>query len=183
MLARSTARRVSQLAAMLSRISSSLEHTRVAAASSLLILALVLSAAAGEALHGADGQLATMTEANESAESAASLLPRNLLSSDEINDAGDRDLLLILQKRVPNVIGAGNIGPTNANIAAPMTLGGSTVRINGLPTLVLYEGRRLADAAALAMGGAEFTDIGVFPTSLLSRVDVVKGGISALYGS
>ena len=53
----------------------------------------------------------------------------------------------------------------------------------GFPTLVLFEGRRIADDAAIAQGSAQFSDVNLFPSSLISRIEVLKDGASALYGS
>lgn len=76
------------------------------------------------------------------------------------------------------------MGNTNANIAGGATLGGTVISIRGFPTLVLYEGRRIADSAAIsANGGVAFTDAALFPAALISRIEVLKDGASALYGS
>src|SRR4051812_7918184 len=96
--------------------------------------------------------------------------PLDTLTSQEVRRAGTSDVLQVLQKRNPDFVGGGNIGSTNANISSGNTLGGSIVQIRGFPSLVLYEGRRISDAAALAVGGAQFTDIGLFPAALLSRI-------------
>ena len=91
--------------------------------------------------------------------------------------------MTILQKRNPDFVGGGNIGSSNANISSGGTQGGSVISLRGLPTLVLFEGRRIADSAAIATGGAQFSDVSIFPTSLISRIEVLKDGASALYGS
>jgi len=109
--------------------------------------------------------------------------PLDTLTTQEVRRAGTSDVLQVLQKRNPDFVGGGNIGSTNANISSGNTLGGSVAQIRGFPSLVLYEGRRISDAAALAVGGAQFTDIGLFPAALLSRIEVLKDGASALYGS
>jgi iron complex outermembrane receptor protein len=90
--------------------------------------------------------------------------------------------LTTLQTRNPDFVGAGNLGNTNANISAGSTLGGSVIQIRGLPTLVLFENRRIADSAAISIG-SQFTDVNLFPTGLISRIEVLKDGASALYGS
>ena len=136
-----------------------------------------------QALHDSDAYLLRTRSDTYSGDEQASPSPLSVLIADEITQSGERDILVLLQKRDPNFIGAGNLGPTNASSEAGATLGGSMLQIRGLPTLVLYEGRRLADAAAIAVGGAEFTDVSLFPLTLLSRIEVLKGGVSALYGS
>ena len=109
--------------------------------------------------------------------------PLDTLTAQEINRSGSSEILGALQKRNPDFQGAGNIGISNANTAATGTHGGATITIRGFPTLVLYEGRRIADAAAISTGGLQFTDVALFPAALISRIEVLKDGASALYGS
>jgi len=94
------------------------------------------------------------------------------LNTQEINRSGSQEILTVLQKRNPDFTGGGNLGTSNANIASGSTLGGSIISIRGFPTLVLYEGRRLADSAAISAGGFQFTDVGLFPAALISRIEV-----------
>ena len=109
--------------------------------------------------------------------------PVDTLSQNDVRISGAEDILTVLQRRNPDFVGAGNIGQTNANIASGSTLGGSVIQIRGFPSLVLFEGRRIADSAAIAQGGAQFSDVNLFPSSLISRIEVLKDGASALYGS
>ena len=92
-------------------------------------------------------------------------------------------MLSVLQRADPSFSGGGNLGQANAGISAASTYGGSTVSIHGLPTLVLLNGRRVADSAAQAAGGAAFVDVNLFPTALIKRIEVLKDGASAIYGS
>jgi iron complex outermembrane receptor protein len=108
--------------------------------------------------------------------------PLDTVTSADVQRSGQQDVLTTLQTRNPDFVGAGNLGNTNANIAAGSTLGGSVIQIRGLPTLVLFEGRRIADSAAISVG-SQFTDVNLFPAALISRIDVLKDGASALYGS
>ena len=108
--------------------------------------------------------------------------PLDTVTSADVNRSGQQDVLTTLQTRNPDFVGAGNLGNTNANIAAGSTLGGSVIQIRGLPTLVLFENRRIADSAAISIG-SQFTDVNLFPAALISKIDVLKDGASALYGS
>ena len=117
---------------------------------------------------------------------AEEVTPSNVdtLTGHDIQRSGQAgDVLQVLTKTDPDFTGGGNLGSTNANIASGDTYGGSTITIRGLPTLVLLAGRRLADSAAIAAGGFQFTDVSIFPTALISRIEVLKDGASALYGS
>jgi iron complex outermembrane recepter protein len=108
--------------------------------------------------------------------------PLDTVTSQDVARSGQQDILTTLQTRNPDFVGAGNLGNTNANINAGSTLGGSIISIRGLPTLVLFENRRIADSAAISVG-AQFTDVNLFPAALISKIEVLKDGASALYGS
>ena len=110
--------------------------------------------------------------------------PVTTLDQREIQRAGTQDVLTVLQKREPAfTAGGGNLGQTNANIAANATLGGSSVSIHNLPTLVLFNGRRITDSAALSAGGFQFKDTNLFPVGIINRIEVLKDGASTIYGS
>ncbi len=109
--------------------------------------------------------------------------PVDTLNTQEIARSGSQDILTVLQKRNPDFTSGGNLGTSNANIASGSTLGGTVISIRGFPSLTLYEGRRIADSAAISAGGAAFSDVSIFPAALISRIEVLKDGASALYGS
>ena len=77
---------------------------------------------------------------------------------------------------------AGNTTITSSNVNITVGTGGqSTLNLRRMApnrTLVLLDGRRFPDT--FATGG---TDAKLFPDLLVSRVDVVTGGASAVYGS
>ena len=108
--------------------------------------------------------------------------PVDIFTSADIQRSGEAtDILQVLAKRDPDFVGVGNLGQTNANIASGN--GSSSVTIRGLPTLVLFENRRFANNATVALGAGEFSDVSIFPTALISRLEVLKDGASAQYGS
>ena len=97
---------------------------------------------------------------------------------------GQEDVESVLTRANPAISsGGGNLGASNASISSGSTLGGSTVSIHGLPTLILLDGRRLTDSAAVAAGGSQFADVNLFPSSLVKRIEVLKDGASAIYGT
>ncbi len=135
---------------------------------------------------GGEASAAAVVVTGSNIPTAEEVTPSNvdtLTSADVARSGAGGDVLQVLQKRDPDFTGGGNLGGTNANISSGSTLGGSIISIRGLPTLVLLDGRRIADSAAIATGGAHFTDVSLFPTALLSRIEVLKDGASALYGS
>jgi iron complex outermembrane recepter protein len=108
--------------------------------------------------------------------------PVDIFTSADIQRSGEAtDILQVLEKRDPDFVGVGNIGQTNANISGGN--GSSQIQIRGLPTLVLFENRRFANNATVALGAGEFSDVSIFPTALISRLEVLKDGASAQYGS
>ena len=92
-------------------------------------------------------------------------------------------VLEILRKAVPQFVGNGNLGATNANISAGSINGGSQLALLNVQTLVLINGRRVADAPAAANGGYVFVDVNQIPVSAVERIEVVTDGASAIYGT
>jgi len=154
-----------------------------------LLLAMSVSAQQPAPSPATGGDVATagaVVVTGSNIPTAEEVTPSNVdtLTDADVQRSGQAgDVLQIVTKRDPNFTGAGNIGTTNANISSGGTQGGAVIQIRGLPTLVLFDGRRLADSAAIATGGAQFTDVTLFPTALIGRIEVLKDGASALYGS
>lgn len=64
--------------------------------------------------------------------------------------------------------------------------GAQAVDLRGLGpnhTLVLINGRRIADYPQSYGGNSNFTDISNIPTSLVDRIEILSGSASAIYGS
>ena len=88
-----------------------------------------------------------------------------------------------LLRRVPQVVGLGQNrnGGTAQNGAANATRGAG-INLRGISTnatLVLYDGKRLPPQGTQG----QYTDPSVIPSIMLSRVEVVADGASAIYGS
>jgi len=70
--------------------------------------------------------------------------------------------------------------------SADFTPGAQQVDLRGLGpnhTLVLINGRRIADFPLPYIGRSNFTDISNIPVSLIDRVEILSGAASAIYGS
>ena len=66
------------------------------------------------------------------------------------------------------------------------TPGATTISLLGLEpgfTLILLDGRPLADYPLLYNGEGNFTDLSSIPTGMVERIDVLPGNQSAIYGS
>ncbi|MGY2437092.1 TonB-dependent receptor plug domain-containing protein, partial [Escherichia coli] len=79
--------------------------------------------------------------------------------------------------------GAGSIPKTFGNGFAG---GGAGISLRGLgagSTLVLLNGRRMATYGLADDGQKVFTDLSTIPLDAVERVEVLKDGASAIYGS
>jgi iron complex outermembrane recepter protein len=114
------------------------------------------------------------------AESAA--LPVVTVDARVMSESGvNSDLLDILRKVSPNISG---VGSEAAQIQTGDQFGGASVNIKGLPTLVLINGRRVAnDPSEAGEGGPEFVDLNLIAPAMIDRIEVLQDGASAIYGS
>lgn len=103
----------------------------------------------------------------------------------------DDDILRNGYQSVPDVLRAitQNAGETQSQqsfAGADFTPGAQQVDLRGLGpnhTLVLVNGRRIADFPLPFNGNSNFTDISNIPVGLIERVEVLSGSASAVYGS
>ena len=109
--------------------------------------------------------------------------PITLITAEQIQAAGLTsvpDLLRSLAQNSGSVYGQQNT--TNAQ----STPGAQAVDLRGLGpnhTLVLINGRRIADFPLPLNSRSNFTDIGNIPLGMIDRVEVLTGSASAVYGS
>src|SRR5215470_7539595 len=111
--------------------------------------------------------------------------PVQTIDSTAIEQAGTADALLTLRKLVPGFTGAGNyLGSVNNNVnigaGFQAFTGQSYAAIRNLPTLVLLDGQRVVNSA---LSGAQAVDLNSIPLAMIDRVEVLKDGASAIYGS
>jgi iron complex outermembrane recepter protein len=108
--------------------------------------------------------------------------PVNIVGAVDIQRSGQQDVLATLTKLDPAFSGSGNIGQVanNFSIGGALPAGEANVALRNLPTLVLLDGRRLPNSA---LSGGQLIDVNTIPLSIISRVEVLKDGASALYGS
>jgi iron complex outermembrane receptor protein len=90
------------------------------------------------------------------------------------------DTLDLLRKVAPNISG---IGQENAQTGTSATFGGAQIALNGLPTLVLVDGRRVANDPGESQGGNQFVDLNMFSPAAIDHIEVLQDGASAIYGS
>lgn len=106
-----------------------------------------------------------------------------ILGQKELQAAGITDL-----SQITRLIGA-NSGSENLvdQLNNPQSSGTAQINLRNLglgSTLVLVDGQRWTNSAVVATDGSAFVDINsLIPTIALQRVEVVKDGASAIYGS
>ena len=112
------------------------------------------------------------------AETASSVITVNRADIERSGKATVAELLQTLavdnQGSVPTTFGNG------------FAAGASGISLRGLgaaSTLVLLNGRRMAPYGLADDGQKQFTDLNVIPTDAVERIEVLKDGASAIYGS
>jgi outer membrane receptor protein involved in Fe transport len=102
---------------------------------------------------------------------------------DAIENSGFQNLQQLLEKLPVNGNGAfstrGNNQDSTANGAASISLRG----LGADSTLVLVNGRRVAISSFAESVTTNFVDINTIPVAAIERVEVLKDGASALYGT
>jgi iron complex outermembrane receptor protein len=89
------------------------------------------------------------------------------------------NVLDLVKKLDPSFSGNGNIGQTLNNGG----YGEANVQIRNVPTLVLLNGRRLGNSALSSAIGLGAVDLNTIPLAAIDRIEILKDGGSALYGS
>ncbi|WP_161974420.1 TonB-dependent receptor [Piscinibacter terrae] len=114
---------------------------------------------------------------------AETALPVQVISREEIQRTGASNVEQLLQT-VSAVSSSG--GLTASSVSGSTTGGISSVSLRGLTsirTLVLLNGRRIAPYGIGFTGDSVSVDVNSIPLSAIERVEVLKDGASAVYGS
>ena len=107
--------------------------------------------------------------------------PVQVVTRDDIERSGKNSVAELLQSLA--VDNAGSVPMTFGNGFAK---GASGISLRGLgvaSTLVLINGRRIAPYGNADDGQKIFADLNVIPTEAVDRVEILKDGASAIYGS
>lgn len=105
------------------------------------------------------------------------------IDEDDIRSAGAQDISELLRK-LP-VSGNGTFS-TQGNDSDDTGNGGAAISLRGLgadSTLVLLNGRRISVSAFAKEIDTAFVDINAIPLSAIERIEILKDGASATYGS
>jgi iron complex outermembrane receptor protein len=160
-------------------------RTRYFAGGSILALALTLAlgsaAAAQDTETTVEEVIVTGSLIRGTPEDAA--LPVDVISQEDLEKQGSPSTVELL-KALP--VSNGVLGDTNQfDSRAQGSEGSGSVNLRGLGpqrTLVLLNGRRLS-INPLALAGAGAVDTNTIPSAAIGRVEVLKDGAAATYGS
>lgn len=147
--------------------------------------ALWAQAASGDGAAGDTGKAAlarvTVTGSNIRRADAETPSPVQNLTAADIARSGYSTLGEVLQH-----LSANNMGSLGQATPGAFGAGGSGISLRGLTvgaTLVLIDGHRMASYPLPDDGQRDFVDIASIPVDAVERVEVLKDGASAIYGS
>jgi iron complex outermembrane recepter protein len=107
--------------------------------------------------------------------------PVDVISAEDILKRGMTTVADVIHS-----LSSDNSGTLTQNFSGAMAGGASGVSLRGLTvdaTLVLVDGHRMATYPLADDGQRPFVDIGSLPLGIVDRVEVLKDGASAIYGS
>src|SRR5258706_2741880 len=107
--------------------------------------------------------------------------PVDVITADDILKRGMTNIADVIHS-----LSSDNSGTLTQNFSGAMAGGASGVSLRGLTvdaTLVLVDGHRMATYPLADDGQRPFVDIGSLPLGIVDRVEVLKDGASAIYGS
>ncbi|MEO8161133.1 MAG: TonB-dependent receptor plug domain-containing protein, partial [Arenimonas sp.] len=107
--------------------------------------------------------------------------PVTTITAEDIQKQGYKNVADVLRAQ-PLATGA----VQDNQFSVGFTPGATTVSLLGLSpsfTLILIDGRPLADYPLLYNGQSNFTDLSTIPTAMIERIDILPGNQSAIYGS
>ena len=158
---------------------------------SLLVLALALALLSPHSARtetpGNDGAVETLTVTGSSIRRTTADLPFSVsvMDRDTMEAQGSLSMVDLFRNFSGNMAGIGE--QTSWSNGPPHTIASTVTSINlrGLGasrTLVLINGRRQVPVPARLPGG-RFVDVNTLPSIAIGRIDILKEGASAVYGS
>lgn len=148
-----------------------------------LAVALALPSVAVAAEDGAKVERLEVTGSRIKRTDIEGPSPIQSIGKDDIANMGFDNLQQLLEKMPANGAGAfstrGNSQDSTANGSASISLRG----LGPDATLVLINGRRVAISSFAEGVSNSFVDINNIPVSAIERIDILKDGASAIYGS
>ncbi|MDP9108560.1 MAG: TonB-dependent receptor [Pseudomonadota bacterium] len=144
-------------------------------------LGLVAGSAAGQSTEEAKVQRVEVTGTSIRRIDAETASPVQIITREDIAKAGVTTTAELLSKISANAAGLTD-GVSFSDISGQRGFSGANLRGIGVSsTLILLNGRRLANFAS--PGGNAGVDLNAIPAAAIARVEVLKDGASAVYGS
>ena len=135
-------------------------------------------------VEGAELETVTVTGSLIPTEPNAVAVPVIALDAKQLEQNGVvSNPLEILRKAIPSFAGRSNAGTSNANNDNQRTAGGSQLQLRNLPTLILVNGRRVANSGVGGINGKNFVDVNQIPAAAIDHIEVLTDGASSIYGS
>lgn len=154
---------------------------RRAYAGGFVLLAMPTLAWAQEAPPAPAMQRVEITGSNIRRSQAETSTPVLTLSAADIERSGRSTVAELLQ-----TLAVDNQGSVPTSFGSGFAGGASGISLRGLgaaSTLVLLNGRRVAPYGLADDGQKVFADLNIIPIDAVERVEILKGGASAIYGS
>lgn len=107
--------------------------------------------------------------------------PVQVITREDVERSGQQNVADLIRS-----VSADNQGSLSNAFGIGFAAGASAVSLRGLglnSTLVLVNGRRMAPYGLADDGARSFVDLNTIPLEAVERIDVVKDGASAIYGS
>lgn len=138
-------------------------------------------AASAFVVHAQATQRVEVTGSNIRRIDAETASPVQVISSEDLAKSGFSTVSEVLR----NIVANGN-GTLDQGFAVGFAGGGSGVSLRGLTvgsTLTLIDGKRVAGYPLTDDGQRSFVDISSIPLEAVERIEILKDGASAIYGS
>ena len=165
----------------MSRSLASLAKWRPARLVVALPIWLIHGAVLAQDTPAVQSQTVTVTGSNVRRTDSETPSPVEVISSQDIKNSGYTSVGDVLHN-----ITANNMGSLSQSAPSAFAAGGSGVALRGLTvgaTLVLIDGHRMASYPMPDDGERDFVDISSIPIDAIERIEVLKDGASAVYGS
>lgn len=131
----------------------------------------------------ADGDIIIVTASRTTTDGLLAPTPTQVVGSDVIERQAATTVMEVLNQN-PAFKATRSPGANATNTSSPAQATADLRALGGQRTLVLVNQSRVVPfAPASNLGVPTTTDLNLFPTLMIDRVDVVTGGASALYGS
>lgn len=149
------------------------------------VVRLALAAIAGAAMVNAyaqqqdeNVQKIEITGSNIKRVASEGISPITVITKEEIARTGATSVLDLVRHLTA---AGGNSGEFSGS--SSFRNGATEVSLRGLPTLILLNGYRLPNSGSDAYSGQTSVDLNSIPLAAIERIDVLKDGASAIYGT